>query len=615
FTLSAALTGGVSSDELEWTNSNPGAAAMTVSADGRSATIDASGKTAGSTTITAHIKGAPDTAQYKASCTVTVVTINSLTMNPTSYTLYVPGPPQTVQLTATVTPNAAPVWSSSNPSAATVNETGLVTAVAPGSAIVTASVGGKSASCAITVKDRIAVTSVTVSGNNNLVRTSDNLSPTSQLSATTDPPNVTFPAVTWAKTGGSASININASGLVTATAAGTATFTATVDGMTSAPYTVTVTDQKVTGITIAQKSVDKGGTVQMSATVSPANALNRNITWSLASGNVASISAAGLVTGGVGGNGTITVRASAADGSGVSGTGTVTVNGCEHALSAGGYGSGAGTSGKPWIVASAGQLQHVNSHLAGHFRQSANIDLSSYGQWTPIGNFVSGTIDAPFTGLYDGNGKIITGCKINGGFLRGSLFGCVSGSGAGVKNLSAQNFTINVSNVNTSDTSAVVNYLMNGAVVSGCRVLNSTLTCHYSGASIVAAIYGNSRVENCYADDNTITGTSVGGITSWMQENGAIKNCFSYSNRLTANGGALGGIAAQTFSGSPALSGNYFLNSTASYGGGNPLTNTGATPLAAAAFNNSASFSGWDFSTVWYMPANGNYPMLRHFTQ
>ena len=68
---------------------------MTVAADGRSATIDASGKTAGSTTITAHIKGAPDTAQYKASCTVTVVTINSLTMNPTGYTLYIPGPPQT----------------------------------------------------------------------------------------------------------------------------------------------------------------------------------------------------------------------------------------------------------------------------------------------------------------------------------------------------------------------------------------------------------------------------------------------------------------------------------------------------------------------------------------
>ena len=44
------------------------------------------------------IKGAPDTAQYKASCTVTVVTINSLTMNPTGYTLYIPGPPQTVQL-------------------------------------------------------------------------------------------------------------------------------------------------------------------------------------------------------------------------------------------------------------------------------------------------------------------------------------------------------------------------------------------------------------------------------------------------------------------------------------------------------------------------------------
>uniref|UniRef100_UPI001897FEF9 Ig-like domain-containing protein n=1 Tax=Harryflintia acetispora TaxID=1849041 RepID=UPI001897FEF9 len=316
FTLSAALTGGVSSDELEWTNSDPGAAAMTVAADGRSATIDASGKTVGSTTITAHIKGAPDTAQYKASCTVTVVTIGSVSVSPNSYTIYTLGEPRTVQLAATVTPSAAPVWSSSNPAAATVNQTGLVTAVAPGSATVTATVGGKSGSSTITVKDKIPVTSVTVSGANSLVRTSDKTTVTTQLAATVNPSNATLPAVTWAKTEGSASININASGLVTATAAGSATFTATADGVTSAPYTVTVTDQKVTGITISgENSVLVGNALSLTANVAPSTALNRDVTWSVVSGSeYASVSSVGAVSAKAFGN--VTIRASANDGSG-----------------------------------------------------------------------------------------------------------------------------------------------------------------------------------------------------------------------------------------------------------------------------------------------------------
>ncbi|TCL43144.1 Ig-like domain-containing protein, partial [Harryflintia acetispora] len=332
FTLSAALTGGVSSDELEWTNSDPGAAAMTVAADGRSATIDASGKTVGSTTITAHIKGAPDTAQYKASCTVTVVTIGSVSVSPNSYTIYTLGEPRTVQLAATVTPNAAPVWSSSNPAAATVNQTGLVTAVAPGSTTVTATVGGKSGSSTITVKDKIPVTSVTVSGTNSLVRTSDKTTVTSQLSATVNPSNATLPAVTWAKTGGSANINISTSGLVTATAAGSATFTATADGVTSTPYTVTVTDQGPTGITIsaAAATVTVGKTTALSATVTPANAFNTNVAWKSSNPAVATVSPASTASGanvtitGVAA-GSATITATAAGNTNCSASCTVTV--------------------------------------------------------------------------------------------------------------------------------------------------------------------------------------------------------------------------------------------------------------------------------------------------
>lgn len=59
-----------------------------------------------------------------------------------------------VQLKATLTPEGAQgtvAWSSGNPSVATVSSTGLVTAVQPGSAVITAKVGTYSAACTVTV--------------------------------------------------------------------------------------------------------------------------------------------------------------------------------------------------------------------------------------------------------------------------------------------------------------------------------------------------------------------------------------------------------------------------------------------------------------------------------
>ena len=65
---------------------------------------------------------------------------------------------ETGRLTVTVTPEDAAdknvVWKSGNTAAATVGADGLVTAVAAGNATITATAGGKSATCSVTVKDR-----------------------------------------------------------------------------------------------------------------------------------------------------------------------------------------------------------------------------------------------------------------------------------------------------------------------------------------------------------------------------------------------------------------------------------------------------------------------------
>ena len=131
------------------------------------ATVDATGLVrgigAGSATVTATVDG----KSGSAAVTVTNLPVATITLLPASLALVVGG-------TATLTPtlfdanNAAltgrvVTWSSANTAVATVSASGLVTGVATGSTVVTATSEGRSASASITVTPNTAVT-FTLSG-------------------------------------------------------------------------------------------------------------------------------------------------------------------------------------------------------------------------------------------------------------------------------------------------------------------------------------------------------------------------------------------------------------------------------------------------------------------
>ena len=82
----------------------------------------------------------------------------------------------------------------------------------------------------------------------------------------------------------------------------------------------------VTSITVSpsSKTLDVGGTQQLSVEVLPATALDKAVTWSTSNGSIATVSSTGLVTAEAPGSATIT--ATAHDGSGVTGTCSITVN-------------------------------------------------------------------------------------------------------------------------------------------------------------------------------------------------------------------------------------------------------------------------------------------------
>ena len=122
----------------------------------------------------------------------------------------------------------------------------------------------------------------------------------------------------------SGSVNIRVAG--TPTTATTTTLSYTVGGQSCTVSVISASaNVLVSGITVAgASSVQSTQTSTYTATVSPSNATNKNVTWSVINGTgTATITSAGVLTGGTAG--TVTVRATAQDGSAKYGERTVTI--------------------------------------------------------------------------------------------------------------------------------------------------------------------------------------------------------------------------------------------------------------------------------------------------
>ncbi|AYJ73527.1 major tail protein [Enterococcus phage EfV12-phi1] len=254
------------------------------------------------------------------------VKVESVSLDKESGTLYVG---DTVELTATVLPENATVkdvtFSVVPEGIATVTATGAkatVTAKVKGSTnvIVTTLDGDKTAQYALTVKEHVLVSGITL----NKEATSIVKGATETLVATVTPPDAENKAVTWASDK-PAVAKVDQNGKVTAVDGGTANITATtVDGKKVATCVVTVT-VPVTGVTLDTNAItlEIDGTQKLVATVAPINATNKKVTWKSDKPEIATVDQEGTVTGIA--DGTANVTAETEDGKKVA-TCAVTVN-------------------------------------------------------------------------------------------------------------------------------------------------------------------------------------------------------------------------------------------------------------------------------------------------
>ena len=294
-TLTATVSPSDATDKtVTWSSSNTSVA-----------TVDQNGKVTavggGSATITAKA------GDKQATCTVTItVPVTSVTLNKSSLAL---NKGQSETLTATVSPSDASdkkvIWSSSNTSVATVDQNGKVTAVAGGSATITAKAGDKQATCTVTVT--VPVTSIS------LDRTSIELTEGGSiiLVAMVKPDDATDKKVTWSSANTSIA-TVDQNGKVTAIKEGTTTISAKA-GDRTATCSVTINKKviPVSSITLNKTSLalTKGQSETLTATVKPDDATDKKVTWSSSNTSVATVDQNGKVTAVAGGSATITAKA------------------------------------------------------------------------------------------------------------------------------------------------------------------------------------------------------------------------------------------------------------------------------------------------------------------
>jgi hypothetical protein len=236
------------------------------------------------------------------------------------------------------------------------------------------------------------------------------------------------------------------------------------------------------------------------------------------------------------------------------------------------YEHGSGTEQDPYQIWTASDLDNVRDYLDAHFIQMADIDLSGWGNWEPIGspgNYYLGTQDNPFTGKIDGNNFYIRNlsCKIETqpvGYTKG--FGLIG--------MAEMAILVNISLINVDivndwgSVGSLVNAVGAGVLIENCKtegkiegyggglvasvdnmfsnmqkttlIHNCSAFCDIQGEGEIGGLIGgvssdqpphSIKINNCYAiSDIHSDGLYIGGFISHLSGHIEITDCYSISN-------------------------------------------------------------------------------------
>jgi uncharacterized protein YjdB len=323
--------------------------------------------------------------------------------------------------------------------------TGVLTAVANGAVIVRATAqdgSGIFGETPIVLTNQtgsfVPVNSITVTGQGGATTITTN-GGSLQMLANVLPLTASNRNVTWSiATGGTGTGNINPNtGLLTATTNGTIIVTATAqDGSgVFGQATITLSNQSPIFITSIQvfgnggqsAITTNGGQLQMVAIITPSNATNQNLTWTVNDPTIATINTNGRLQ--ALDNGTVLVTATAQDGTGISGSAVITVSNQTNILV--NLVQVYSPSGSTIINTVAGQLL-LDAYILPNNATNQNITWAS-------SNPAFATVDASGNVTAVSNGVVtITATATDGSGASGSLNIEVTNQGVAVINIDGE---------------------------------------------------------------------------------------------------------------------------------------------------------------------------------
>lgn len=236
-----------------------------------------------------------------------------------------------------------------------------------------------------------------------------------------------------------------------------------------------------------------------------------------------------------------------------------------------------GTASNPYLLSNASQLEELAEYVndgntyfnKANYKMTQNISLSHVDSWTPIGAGLTTVGSSPFSGTFDGNGKVISGLTITTGNDSQGFFGYADE--ATIKNLGIEDCSISGNSsvgglAGLSVDSTISNCYVTGSVsgkssvgglvgASASDITNCYATAVVKGTSdyvggLIGTVKEGSETSFCYATGAVTGGEYVGGLVG--SDNGTTKNSVALNPSLT-------GVTANrvTGGGSGSLSGNY----------------------------------------------------------
>jgi len=253
-----------------------------------------------------------------------------------------------------------------------------------------------------------------------------------------------------------------------------------------------------------------------------------------------------------------------------------------------------GTADHPYAIGSPQALALLSTYVnAGNnasglnFVQTQDIDMSSAGNFEPIGSQPNSYNPTPFNGTYDGQGHAITGLTVNTSSPYAGLFGHFEGGS--VRNLTMVNpkVTSNDDSQGNKYAGGIVGNIKPGTI-ENCNVINPTLktssgngqdnkgaicggfsgggtcaisNCYYYTTTNYDAVAGNPQLGTITNTSRTYTLTLGDGITTSTAPAFTYGGTGYYAGTITLGAAPTGWTYAYSVNGSP-ISGNTFDIST-----------------------------------------------------